>query len=66
MFEDAEFGKVNYEAYCKAVGGVSRFTGDKLPTWEEQVERQPEIAKAWIAGAMASIAHHIDLGGFDD
>jgi hypothetical protein len=47
-------GRVGYETYCKEVGGVS-FNGDKLPTWEEQCERNPKIANAWSAAARATI-----------
>lgn len=43
-------GAVAYEAYCKAVGGVSKFTGDTLPAFEDQ---DPEIVAAWEAAAAA-------------
>lgn len=49
------WGRVNYEAYVGAVGGVS-VRGDDLPTWDEMVERNPKVAAAWIAGADAVCA----------
>jgi len=42
-----------YEAYCAQVGGVA-YNGDKLPTWDEQRERNPKIAVAWHAAAEAA------------
>jgi hypothetical protein len=50
-----DLGQVAYEAYCESVGGVSKFTGDKLPTWEEQLEKNPQIALAWKACAEAVV-----------
>lgn len=44
--ENVDIGKVNYEAYCIAVGGVSH-NGDKLPTWYEMLRDNPKIANAW-------------------
>jgi hypothetical protein len=48
-------GQVAYEAYCKAVGGVS-VHGDRLWNWDEMRERNPKVAEAWnVAGeAVAS------------
>jgi hypothetical protein len=50
-----DLGQVAYEAYCESVGGVSKFTGDKLPTWEEQLEKNPDIALAWKVSAEAVV-----------
>lgn len=44
--ENIDIGKINYEAYCKAVGGVS-VNGDILWTWDELCERKPVVANAW-------------------
>jgi hypothetical protein len=46
-----------YEAYCTAVGGVSAFSGHKLPTWEDQLSRESTdekvatVIKGWRAVA---------------
>lgn len=50
-----DLGKVAYERYCLAVGGVA-FNGDPLPTWAEQVERNPQIAEAWRQAAITVVA----------
>lgn len=47
-----DLGQVAYEAYCES---VSKFTGDKLPTWEEQLEKNPDIALAWKVSAEAVV-----------
>jgi hypothetical protein len=45
-----EPGKVAYDAYCESVGGVSKFTGEKLPVFEDQ---DADIRRAWNAAAEA-------------
>lgn len=47
-----DLAKVAYSTYCVHVGGVA-FNGDALPTWDEQAERNPKIAEAWRASAIA-------------
>jgi len=42
-----------YGAYCVRVGGRA-FNGDTLPSWEEQQQRNPQIAEAWEAAAEAA------------
>lgn len=48
--EDLYYGRVAYDAYCESVGGVSKFTGDKLPEFYDQ---DPEIKLAWVNAARA-------------
>lgn len=43
-------GKVAYDAYCKAAGGKSLVSGQKLPEFEEQ---PAQIRAAWEAAADA-------------
>lgn len=50
----AGLGRLAYEAYLAAVGGVS-VNGDDLPSWDEQVSSKPDIAAAWCAAAQAVI-----------
>lgn len=45
-------GQTAYDAYCREVGGKA-FSGDPLPTWQEQRERSPYIAAAWCVAAQA-------------
>jgi hypothetical protein len=53
MTHEAErLGRVAYEAYAKAVGGVS-VRGDRLWTWDEMAEHNPKVAQAWRDSAMA-------------
>ncbi len=47
-------GRIAYEAYSASVGGKS-VTGQKLPSWDEQVTDKHEIAAAWCAAAQAVI-----------
>lgn len=61
--KDGMLGRVAYEAYCDAVGGVA-FNGDALPSWEQQCERSPRIAQAWrCAGRAAEQTHSDDNPG---
>lgn len=48
-----DLGKASYEAYCEAVGGKS-IRGEDLPTWEEQVAKNPKIAFAWCSAGAAA------------
>jgi len=50
----AGLGRIAYEAYSAAVGGVS-VHGDELPSWDEQVSSKPDIAAAWCAAGQAVI-----------
>lgn len=47
-----ELAQIAYEAYCEAVEWKS-FSGDQLPTWDQQCERSPQISQAWRAAANA-------------
>lgn len=49
-----------YDAYTQAVGGVA-FNGDPLPDWETQRIRNPRIADAWRAAALAVAKAATDL-----
>lgn len=51
----AGLGRIAYEAYSAAVGGKS-VRGDALPTWDAQVEKNPDVAAAWCAAGQAVIA----------
>jgi hypothetical protein len=53
---DLNLGRINYTAYCKAVGGVA-FNGDPLPAWEVMVKdpTKVKIVRAWVEGADAVI-----------
>jgi hypothetical protein len=48
MGEDFELAKINYEEYCRATGGVSLISGDKLPAFEDL---KYEIKQAWQQSA---------------
>lgn len=50
----AGLGRVAYEAYSAAVGGKS-VRGEALPSWDEQVEKNPDVAAAWCAAGQAVI-----------
>jgi hypothetical protein len=50
----AGLGRIAYEAYSAAVGGVS-VHGDALPSWDEQVSSNPSVAAAWCAAGQAVI-----------
>jgi hypothetical protein len=50
----AGLGRVAYEAYSASVGGKS-VRGEKLPTWDEQVADNHDVAAAWCAAAQAVI-----------
>jgi len=50
----ADLGKIAYDAYVESVGGKS-VRGEPLPTWEEQLESKPEVARAWKAAAIAVV-----------
>src|SRR5438105_15543237 len=41
-------GRMVYEAYCRAVGGVS-VHGETLPGWDELRRNNPVVTSAWIA-----------------
>ncbi len=45
-----EPGEIAYNAYCESVGGVSKFTGEKLPAFADQ---DADIRRAWHAAAVA-------------
>jgi hypothetical protein len=45
-------GQIAYEAYCETTNWKS-IRGDDLPSWEEQLERNPNIAQAWNNAAQA-------------
>lgn len=49
----AELGRVAYEAYGDAVAWTT-FSGQKMPTWEEQNDR---LKQAWKAAAEAVKLH---------
>lgn len=51
----AGLGRAAYEAYSDAVGGKSA-KGEALPSWDEQVEKTPDVAASWCAAAQAVIA----------
>lgn len=55
------FGQTAYEAYCKAVGGVS-VHGDPLPTWVEQQENKPDVADAWQQAGEAVARRFVGTG----
>jgi hypothetical protein len=44
----SSYGQIAYEAYCKSTGGVSLVSGNKLPSWDEQL---PGIKRGWEAAA---------------
>lgn len=50
-------GRVAYEAYAAQRGGVT-VAGDPMWTWDEMVERDPEVAYAWLHAAQAAISDH--------
>ena len=52
-------GEVAYEAYRKAVDGVS-VHGDPLPSWAVQTENNPHVAAAWCVAAQAVITATIE------
>ena len=43
-------GQTAYDAYCNDAGGVSDYTGDRLPMWEDQ---NPRTKRHWEAAAAA-------------
>jgi hypothetical protein len=45
-------GRVAYEAYSASVGGKS-VRGEALPTWDDQVEDNRDVAAAWCAAGQA-------------
>ena len=49
----AGLGRVAYEAYVAAVGGKS-IRGEKLPSWDSQVEENHDVAAAWCAAGRAA------------
>jgi hypothetical protein len=51
---DTRGGRVAYETYSAAVGGVS-VRGDQLWTWDEMREKNPKVAEAWNLAARAVI-----------
>ena len=55
----AGLGRVAYEAYREAVGGKS-VRGEALPSWDEQVQDNHDVAAAWCAAAQAVIAATIE------
>lgn len=50
----AGLGRVAYEAYSAAVDGQS-VKGEALPSWDEQVKDNHDVAAAWCAAAQAVI-----------
>lgn len=54
VFMNKKYGKIAYEAYCKARNWKS-FNGDPLPQFEAQ---SPELQEAWILAA-AAVQHEI-------
>ena len=52
-------GRVAYDAYAAAVGGRS-VRGEALPTWDEQVQDNHDVAAAWCAAAQAVITATIE------
>lgn len=50
----ATLGRIAYEAYSEAVDGKS-VRGEGLPSWDEQVEKNHDVAAAWCAAAQAVI-----------
>lgn len=54
-----------YEAYTTAVGGVA-FNGDPLPDWATQRQRNPRIADAWRAAALAAVSTTLNANVFPD
>ncbi len=59
--ENEFLGKIAYDAYCKAVGGVS-IREEKLPTFENQSEI---LRNAWTIAAVA-VADTIDADSNSD
>lgn len=57
--EKTEGGKIAYETYCEAVGGVS-VHGEKLWTWVEMCERNVKVAQAWRLVAAAVLRTTVD------
>lgn len=51
----AGLGRIAYETYAAEVGGKS-VKGESLPSWDEQLEKNPEVAAAWCAVGQAVIA----------
>lgn len=50
----AGLGAIAYEAYSAAVDNKS-VHGDVLPSWDDQVEKYPDVAAAWCAAGQAVI-----------
>lgn len=50
----AGLGRVAYDAYSAAVGGKS-VRGEALPSWDEQIKTNYNVATAWCATAQAVI-----------
>lgn len=48
-------GRVGYDAYGDA-RGWRVFNGGPMPTWEQQTEKTPDIATAWVAAGQAERA----------
>lgn len=55
----AGLGQVAYDAYSASVGGKS-VKGEALPTWDEQVQDNHDVAAAWCAAAQAVITATIE------
>ena len=55
----AGLGAIAYAAYFAAVDGKS-IKGEKLPTWDVQVENNHDVAAAWCAAAQAVITATIE------
>ena len=55
----AGLGRVAYDEYRSFVGATS-VRGEPLPTWDEQVQSNPNVAAAWCAAAQAVITATIE------
>jgi len=47
--DDSRLGRLAYEGYCTATGGVSLISGQSLPPWEEL---DSALQNAWISAAL--------------
>lgn len=52
---DQDRGRLAYEAYCSAVGGVA-WNGDELPDWEHLAS--DKVRAGWVTAAIA-VAHDV-------
>lgn len=58
------YGMVNYNAYCKSVGGKT-WDGRDIPAWADLTDT---IRNAWIASALKvreTVMYYVDNDGFN-